>query len=180
MQPDLVKATEAARQLGINRATITKYKNRGLIRTHHVDGKDLVSLEEIRAAQNKTDFTKVRTELPLAQPTALPLNDSGATDWQLAKARQANAAAEKAELDLRERRGELVSKREVESAQFQAGRLVRDRVMGVPRSVSQQLAQTSNVMDCELIVQRALAKALTVLSDDMSEPTDDAESEVSD
>jgi hypothetical protein len=70
-----------------------------------------------------------------------------------------------AELDRRQREGELVESREVEETAFSAARNLRDAIVNIPSRVSTLFAGESNPVKIHKILEEELRRALTDLVD---------------
>lgn len=76
------------------------------------------------------------------------------------KERRERAEAELAELELQERRRELVRAADVERVTFEANRAVRDRVMGIADRVAPIVAAEADVARCHEIIANECRAAL--------------------
>ncbi len=92
------------------------------------------------------------------------------------RARLLRAQADKAELDARQRAGELVLVRDVANEVGRALRVVRDRVLGVPDRVAPMLASVSDTAAVHAMLRAELVGALEacVLTICAATATDDA------
>lgn len=76
------------------------------------------------------------------------------------KERRERAEADLAELELKERRGELVKKADVERETFAVQRALRDRLTGIPDRIAPMLAPETDVGKCHEIVASEIRAAL--------------------
>lgn len=76
------------------------------------------------------------------------------------KERRERAEAELAELELRERRGELVKKADVERELFAVQRALRDRITGIPDRIAPIVAAETDVGRCHEIMAAEIRAAL--------------------
>ncbi|SHN18343.1 winged helix-turn-helix domain-containing protein [Roseibium suaedae] len=83
-----------------------------------------------------------------------------------AKARRAAIDAEIADLNLKERQGELVSKREAEDRTFELLRRVRDRIMSLPRTISDRIAAAPDARAVRIILDDELRSAFESAADE--------------
>lgn len=87
------------------------------------------------------------------------------------KARREGALAELAELELSQKRGELVDRARVESAAFAIGRMLRDAVLGLPTQLAPELASMTDAMAIEAKLREALrqvfADTVKLTADDL-------------
>ncbi|XAI95597.1 hypothetical protein [Nostoc phage Nsp-JY21] len=152
---DRVTRAEAARELALNRATITRLvqSNPALLDD---DGK--VSIEEIAALRDATVNPKLQTKGGAAPARAL--NDT--------RNRTESAKAQTAELDLAERLGLTLRRDEVESAIAAAGAELRQTAFQMVRDRAEQFAVVSDVRDAEAMldqfVRDLLEKAANALT----------------
>ncbi|MFN7224459.1 MAG: hypothetical protein ACK4MS_10610 [Paracoccaceae bacterium] len=138
---DRVTRAEAARELALNRATITRLvqKNPALL-----DEDDRVSIAELRELRDATVNPKLQTR-GVAAPTG-GLNDT--------RNRTESAKAQTAELDLAERLGLTLRRDEVESAIAAAGTELRQMAFQMVRDRAEQFAVISDVRDAEALLDQ--------------------------
>jgi phage terminase Nu1 subunit (DNA packaging protein) len=92
------------------------------------------------------------------------IDGTGGDDLITQKVRSAKADAELKELELLERKGELISASEVKSAAFESGRRVRDAIGNVPSRISALLAAENDPMKVKELLTNELRQALEGLS----------------
>lgn len=80
------------------------------------------------------------------------------------KARREAALAALAELELEQKRGELVAVADVSRDWFKAGRTVRDRILNVPDRLAPELAALTTAEAVHRLLSRELRDALTELA----------------
>jgi phage terminase Nu1 subunit (DNA packaging protein) len=80
------------------------------------------------------------------------------------RSRLVKAQADVAELNFRERRGELVERQAVADAEFRMGRQVRDQVLNIPSRVSGVCAAESDQSKIHVLLTRELNQALEALA----------------
>lgn len=97
---------------------------------------------------------------------ALPADREG---YFATKERRERAEADLAELELRERRGELVKKSDVEREIFAVQRALRDRLAGIPDRIAPMLAAEADVTRCHAIVAAELRAALGEVAGSLAE-----------
>lgn len=113
---------------------------------------------------------------PPPQPAKPPARQREPVDRQpaeprgvppLATSKQLKAAYEAmlAELSLKERKGELVSKREVTAEAFALARAVRDGMMAIPDRLAPQLAATTDARKVHTLLSEEIRIALRGLAD---------------
>lgn len=130
--------SEAARQLGVHKSTVSRQVANGIIPNHGTDDKPLIDVEEARRARELgLDFSKQRAPAPAAAPA--PREDLGPT-YQGARGRREQALAEKAEIELKRLRGETLDRGEVTDAAFALGQMLREALETRRAALAQRLA----------------------------------------
>lgn len=153
---DRVTRAEAARELALNRATITRLvqSNPALLDD---DGK--VSIEEIAALRDATVNTKLQTRMKDDAPRRA-LNET--------RERTETVKNQIAELDLADRLGLTLRRDEVESAIAAAGAELRQTAFQMARDRAELFAVVSDVRDAETLldqfVRDLLEKAANALT----------------
>lgn len=151
-----VKRSELAQKLGIGRRRVGQLVEKGVF--VEVDGK--IDLHRAMGAyEDKTDEAKrlayqqrkqdakptkpkaaPKVEVVAKQDTPEPATEpepaQGQLDFNAAKAKKENWAAERARLVAEEMAGKLLSRDEVASKEFAIGRKIRDRLLGFPAKVA--------------------------------------------
>ena len=174
---------DVARQLGISRITLYTQVKRGLVRARKVGSRYKVRLSEARAdrAANVMSDMRPRTgptsrKSRCAKPQSdykvfLPADDKepddgGNSDFARARARKEAALAEMRELDLLERKGELVDAATIQDAVFTRFRELRDAWLNWPARIGAVMAAELNVDGALVIVtlEKHVREQLTVLS----------------
>ena len=101
---------------------------------------------------------------PLDPPPAADLADLADTgetiDFQKARARREHYLARLAENESRKSDGELVEREAVELAAFSTGRMLRDLLLGLPKSISAELAALSDPWEVERHLTTGLRRVL--------------------
>ena len=98
------------------------------------------------------------TGRPGPKPTA------AGTDYEQERARKMRADADKAELDLAERRGELVSAAKVREEGFTLGSAISQRILGIPHRIAPELASLDDPREITRFLEVELREALERLS----------------
>jgi phage terminase Nu1 subunit (DNA packaging protein) len=80
------------------------------------------------------------------------------------RARLVKCQADAAELNLRERTGELVERKAVADSQFKIGRRVRDSILNVPSRISGSCAAETDQHKIHVLLTRELTQALEGLA----------------
>lgn len=88
----------------------------------------------------------------------------GEESYALAQARKERALADKHELELLERRGELVERKASDRQAFETARIVRDGLMAIPDRLASLLAAESDVRKVHGILSDEIRKALVILA----------------
>jgi hypothetical protein len=89
------------------------------------------------------------------------------TGQSLAEIKRLNAQV-KLQLDaieLKKKRGELVDKRQVYTALFEAGQTIKNQVLGVPDRILDEMLAASSRNEAHTILYKALVQALEALAD---------------
>jgi hypothetical protein len=76
--------------------------------------------------------------------------------------------AELLDIELRLRRGELISKSASDKAHFRAGRLLRDRILGLAPRIAAAAFAAETLPDCQRILDRELRRALESVADEVA------------
>ncbi|GAB7529408.1 hypothetical protein PS3A_18170 [Pseudomonas sp. 3A(2025)] len=101
---------------------------------------------------------------PLAETTvelpALQTRGGQGADFQKSKAHREYYLAQLAETEFLRVRGALVEIEAVKSASFEAGRLLRDALLGLPAQISGELVSMSDPWDIERYLMTVLRRAL--------------------
>jgi hypothetical protein len=139
---DRVTRAEAARELALDRATITR-----LVQKHPalLDEQGLVNLDEVRSLRDATVNPKLQTRARDAVQSNT-LNDT--------RARHESAKAESAELDLAERLGMTLRRDEVEAAVAAAGAELRQMAFQMVRDRAELFAVVKDVREAETLLDQ--------------------------
>lgn len=149
--------TEIAKQVGVHKSTVSRQV--GKLELAGEDG--LVDLDEYIAARAGLDPALQTTGR--AKPAA-----AQATGMAAARHRKMEAEAERAELDLAQRRGELIERSLVAATLGPALRRLRDDLLAVPRD---NLTDPAQADKCEAAIGAVLERAsLEILSDGGASP----------
>lgn len=166
--PKYVTAKQAASIVGKTQATIYNWRKRGHFDVHHTDekGRAMYVLDLVlAAAEGKPRPTvehgddgeiEVTQAAAAAEPERIP-------DINAERALHEKAKRIKAELDLEQRAGSLVSTDAATRAWENVAAVVRDRVMGIIPRVAPVVAALDDTRDVKATLDEALREALTVL-----------------
>lgn len=131
-----------------------------------IDGKidpevaDIQWAEKTDSAQQARGARGGHAPRPASEPPRLAPASGDRDGYFATKERRERAEAELAELELQERRRELVRASDVERATFDANRAVRDRVMGIADRVAPIVASEADVGRCHEIIANECRAAL--------------------
>lgn len=137
----LVSLRAGAKALGIALSTLQHHVKRGNVRL--IDGKVDIDVARIQLARNADPEQSMRGR----QNGGGEGGDGGSEDrgglWD-AKERSERLRAELLEIELAEKRGELVKAEDVRRATANKARIARDALLGLPTRVSAELAAESD------------------------------------
>lgn len=161
----LVTQAEAARRLGVNRSTVSRWvKSNPAFEVE----KGKVDLDALRhhqthvlnpGNQTKGETAPQTTDFPAPAPDDQPkraeprINDH--------RERRELARATNEELDLAERMGSTLRREEVAVAAADAGEALRQAAFSVLRDRAERLTRIDDVREMELALQDAMTEALT-------------------
>lgn len=159
-----VTRAEAARQLGHDRATVTRWvqKHPALL-----DSEGLVSVEELRRHRDATINPKLQTRFPAAPrdakgpDTAAEPGDEAPQTLNDHRSRTEAARAVEAELDLADRLGLTLKREDVENAVALAGETIRQRAGQLARDRAETLARIDDPRAMERALDDMLNELLT-------------------
>lgn len=136
-----------------------------------IDGKVDPEVADIQWAEKTDAVQQARGarggHAPRDEPKSVPAGDR--EGYFAVKERRERAEADLAELELRERRGELVKKADVEREIFAIQRALRDRLAGIPDRIAPMLAAEADVTRCHAIVAAELRAALGEVAGSLAE-----------
>lgn len=90
--------------------------------------------------------------------------EQSSSKYWTARTQREEAEAEKAQLEVRKMRGDLVDRERVERASYEAGRLLRDMVLSVPSKVAPEVLALASPQAVEARLRDELRKVLSELS----------------
>ncbi|MCH9000923.1 MAG: hypothetical protein IID48_22065 [Proteobacteria bacterium] len=170
---DLIGVRAAARALKINPSTLSRYlkSHPGLDRG--TVGQPMVGLEELRRhrAENVNPAVRGRKARKVlaeggAPPVAAAEAPPAATkapdgpNYAMAKAVRETVLAQRARVDLDEKRGLLVPRREIEDAVFEAGLLLQRNLLHLCSQVAERLASMSDARQITELLEAEHRKVL--------------------
>lgn len=149
-----VSRAEAARQIGVNKATITRLckANPALLGD---DG--LVNVNEIASLRQAVVNPKLQTKTAATgkapdEPSASSLNGS--------RGRVESVKADMVEMDLAERLGQTLRRDDVEATVAAAGNLLRQTAFAVARDRAELLARIEDVREMERALEDLMREVL--------------------
>lgn len=127
-------------------------------KTHRSDCHDHFQNDRFPAGSSESQST----ELPLLQaaPPSLSPTTSQAPDFHKARARREHFTAMTVEADFYKNQGTLVELSAVDTAAYNAGRLIRDLLLGVPTQIAPELAAMTDPWHIEKHLLAAIRRAL--------------------
>lgn len=162
--------SEIAREVGVHKSTVSRQvRAAGL-----VGDDDKVDLDAYRTHRAQALDPAHQTTGPASQQQAArPANsDAEPSGLSVQRQRKLAAEAERAELDLAERRGELVLRAQAESTALDLAQRLRERVLSVPREVAQDCARLADETAIEARIASALRSALDGLAAELRAEAD--------
>lgn len=139
-EPDkLLTVAQYARHAGIHRSTVSRQVAAGVIPNNAAPGKrpmiDAAEADAARAAGLDHGKRRIRRQAGAKSASASP-NDGDLAlappTFSDARTQREQAQAGLAELNLETRAGRLVNRAAVEAAAFEAGKILRERILAVP------------------------------------------------
>ncbi len=115
--------------------------------------------EDDRIQRGVRDHITPLADAPVELPALQGRGGQGA-DFQKSRAHREYYLAQLAEAEFMKVQGALVSVEAVKSAAFDAGRMLRDALLGLPAQISGELASMSDPWDIERRLTSALREAL--------------------
>lgn len=130
---ELVSATEAARRLGVHPSQITRGIQKGIIPNRGAPGRPLVDIEEAAAAR-KANLDHAHRRGATGNVVAIDRS------FQSARAKREQAAAEKAEIELKRLRGDTFDRIEVINGCYEIGHMMREALETRRAALAQRLS----------------------------------------
>ena len=135
----LLTVADYARHAGIHRSTVSRQVKSGVIPNRAPPGArpliDPVEADTARATGLDHGKRRERGEAPAKAPSSKPRDGDAAPappTFSEARIQREQAQAGLAELNLETRAGRLVNRAAVEAAAFEAGKILRERMLAVP------------------------------------------------
>ena len=132
---------EAARQLGLAHTTISRYIAANPVLNHGTAGRPKVDLDELRRhrAANLNPAPRGRQAAKLLAEAPAATGADAAPDYSVSKAAREAILADRARIDLDEKRGLLVPRAEVEAAAFEVGKALQRDLLELAGRLSEIL-----------------------------------------
>lgn len=102
--------------------------------------------------------SQVETTLTAAPPTTIPTGQL--PDFQKARALREHNLAQLAEIELHKAKGSLVSMATVKTGAYNAGRMLRDQLFGMPPQLAPELASMTDPWEIEKHLTAAIRRSL--------------------
>lgn len=154
-----VSRAEAARQIGVDKATITR-----LVKANPalLDDAGQVSVSEISALRQATVNPKLQTRTgKQSQGRADAASDMGdVPNLNSARNRAETVKAEIAEMNLAERLGQTLRRDDVENAVAAAGNLLRQNAFAMARDWAERLARIDDPREMERALEDLMREVL--------------------
>lgn len=163
--------SDYARHIGASPAYVSKLKAAGRLVLREHEGKEVVDFElSDRLVRNTADLSKVRNgenaqrDRAPSAPLA-PLAETGRADviFRQAQAQERAYNAKLAELNYRERVGELVRLDDVKAEQSRLLASIREVFLQLPSRVTPLLAAASGPAEIEAALRKEIAAALQMI-----------------
>lgn len=156
---DRVSRAEAARTLGLNKSTVTRW-----VQDHPalLNDDGTVSIEQLRAHRDLTVNPKLVTRGPqvAAGEGVLPAGLAGSGRLNDVRSRTESAKAESAELDLAERLNLTLRRDEVEDAVAAAGQMMKQIAQRLVRERAEALTRIADVRQMERALEEFVREIL--------------------
>ena len=146
---------EFARRIGVSRATVSEYKGKGWLVFSSA------GLVDVKASTAEIEKNKdaSRGGNRAKKPAA------GSGKFNQAKAKEMQMRADKAELELLEKQGSLVSRERVELAAFTLSRAAQEGLMSIPDRLSSLVAAESDPS----VVYKMIRDEIIIVSNTLSD-----------
>lgn len=175
-ESELVSVRAYARLKGVSETAIRKHVKSGLL-TLQGDKKQIDPVQADKALSVGIDPAQVEAgNAKLATGKASGgRKQAGMVSLYEARTARANFAArrekiavERERLELAEKQGKLIDRMLVESAWFEKGRMIRDRMLSIPDRLSALLASISDAARVHELLDSEMRKALNDVADEVT------------
>ncbi len=158
---------EAARQLGLAHTTISRYIAANPVLNHGTAGRPKVDLNELRrhraANLNPAPRGRLAAKL-LAEAPAAATGPANTPNYANSKAKREAVLADRAQVDLDEKRGLLVPRAEIEDAVFEAGAILQRDLLEIPAQLSERLGAMTDSREISALLEAALRRVLATMA----------------
>lgn len=113
-----------------------------------------------RHTQDKQPKTPTSPALPVPVQQSAQVPIPAIPDYQHSRARRENAQADQVETQVRKENGSLVEVDVVDKAAFEAGRMLRDLLLGMPSQIAPELVALTDPWDIEKHLTAAIRSTL--------------------
>ncbi|WP_122429376.1 terminase small subunit [Pseudomonas viridiflava] len=124
------------------------------------------------SARHADDKLRMEQVAPLIIPQAAVPAQPVIPDYQRSRARREHAQAEQIETQVRKENGALVESAVVDKAAFEAGRMLRDLLLGMPPQIASELVAMTDPWEIEkhltAAIRRTLEDAQRMAASDLS------------
>lgn len=172
----LMSQSEYAKHRGISQPRVHAYIKSGKLEgaVSKKRGKNSYSIDSEKADEILAGALNPGKESPskIATPERTESNDDPpkinmrnikAGDFALFKARNEAQKAMLLQIEIKEKKGELVDKAKVANEHFEFAREVRDNLLAVPERVAALVASETDIMKCQHIVDNEIRLAMTAV-----------------
>ena len=174
---DLIGVTAAARELGCNHSTVSRYVKSNPELNHGSDKRPKVNLAELREHREETvNVAKSGSHAGrlLGEESDQSDSDSGPGERKLtyshAKATREAIGAQNARIDLDEKLGRLVPRAEVEAIAYDAGQMLQGDLLELGQQLAERLVAMNDAREIAALIEsehrRVLAKLASALRDE--------------
>jgi hypothetical protein len=157
----LLNQTEYARHRGISQSAVSQAISLGRIPT--INGKIDPQIAD-RALAHNTDLSKPRNCVNGSSAGGALATLPPGVNWADARAARENMLALLAELDYRERSGDLVARDDVEKIGFATARRARDLLLSIPDRLAAVLAGLTDAQDCHRLIRAEIDRVCSELT----------------
>lgn len=169
---ELLSVRGAARALEVNASTISRYLkefpelNQGSATRPKIDVKVLRRhrIENTNPSQQRGRHAAPAAIVAAAAPPAATSKGSETPNYALAKAVRETVLAQRARVDLDEKRGLLVPRREIEDAVYDAGTVLQRDMLELGPQLAERLAAMDNPREIAALLETELRRVLATMA----------------
>lgn len=168
---ELLGVCAAAAALGCHASTISRYLKDFPDLNQGSKGRPKIDVDALRRhrqattnpSQQRGRHAAVNALPPVAAPATAKKPDAS-PNYAMAKAVRETVLAQRARVDLDEKRGLLVSRQEVEDAVYDAGALLQRDLLNLASQVSERLAAMTDKREIEALLETELRAVLAAMA----------------